>query len=161
MKTQTKNPTVANKIGQSCRAIFSLKTVILLAVLAFTSFGFKAKAQNEIDITVVNCSSSCTWIVTAYDASSNVIWTSSIGPSCLAVTYNCLNQGILAPALDYIIVSGCSNTYLFGSGGIFSYSQHSSVCCSSSIYCAGSLGTNPSNPPCGSSTGKNILIQMF
>ncbi len=162
MKTKTTNPT---KIGENTnKRNFFQKTVILLAILVFTSFGFKAKAQNEIDITVCN-SSGCTWTVKAYDAGSNLIWSSgpiSSTSPCNLVVFSCLNQGLLAPALDHITVTGCGGTsYIFGSGGTFSYSQISPVCCGTSIDCAGSSGTNPSTSPCGPTTGKNLLIQMF
>ena len=146
--------------NESSRNFFQ-KTFILFAILAFTSFGFKARAQNEIDITVYNCSG-CSWIINAYDASSNVIWTSpSITSTCSTVTYNCLNQGGGAAVLDHITVTGCGNVYPFGSGGVFSYSQNTSVCCGSSIDCAGGAGTNSSTFPCGPGTGTNLLIQML
>jgi len=136
---------------------FVLVTVLLL-------FGFnKVSAQNEFDVNVYNYSN-CTWTITAYDASLNVLYTSSIPATPTFTSFLCLNQGLGAAALDHIVLtngtSPCSSiTYTFGSSGVFSYTQYTGICCGSDMNCSGGAGTaGPS--PCGPSTGKNLLINI-
>ena len=61
MKTQT---TKTNK------RIFSLKTIVLLAVLAFSGFGFNAKAQNfTVNVDLQNTYCTTGWSIDVYDNS--------------------------------------------------------------------------------------------
>jgi hypothetical protein len=71
MKTKTTHPT---KIGENTNTRnFFQKTFILLAILAFTSFGFKAKAQNQyVFIVTNNAPSGCDWQIVAVDINGNI-----------------------------------------------------------------------------------------
>ena len=148
MKTQTKNSNTRNRN-------FFQKTFILLAILAFTSFGFKAKAQNNaIDI---DNQSSCTWVIKACDGSSTQIgFTISIPPGQHNVY--CRNGA----TLNYIEVqdagAGCTKI-TFGSG--FPHTIVTPSCgvppCSTSIDCSGGGPTTL----CGGGLGSQFVILII
>jgi hypothetical protein len=90
MKTKT---TQTTKIGASTKSrnLFQ-KTFILLAILAFTSFGFKAKAQAQLEYRWDNTATTCDWDVNVYDNSLNLLFTftmtagNSLGPTCQSIS---------------------------------------------------------------------------
>ena len=84
MKTQTTNPT---KIGENTNTRnFFQKTFILLAILAFTSFGFKAKAQSYTVTVNNNTIGTCSWRVLILDNSNVII--DSIISTASSILYN-------------------------------------------------------------------------
>lgn len=101
LQTKTTNQ-VAVKKDNGKRNFFQ-KTVILLAILAFTGFGFKAKAQTKISLDVDN-QTNCTWIVKCYDGSLTPVllasWT--VGPG--HPTPQCFTPGVLTTT-SYITVT--------------------------------------------------------
>jgi len=154
MKTKTTNPT---KIGENTnKRNFFQKIFILLAILAFTSFGFKVKAQTFT--VAVDNSSSCTWTIRVYDNTSTLLNTTpyvSNGGSNY-VLFGCDNG-----VPDYITVSkpglGCT-TITFGSAGLFPYTSITPPCCNPTMTCAGGNG----NGFCSPGTGDiHILIQIL
>ena len=102
MKTQTTNPT---NIGENTNTRnFFQKTFILLAILAFTSFGFKAKAQ-QAHLTVNNnlgSPSGCDWRVYFYDASSTLLYTSILVTSGNILYAGCVSW--VGAAVDQVVV---------------------------------------------------------
>lgn len=135
--------------NESSRNFFQ-KTFILLAILGFISFGFKAKAQT-FTIATNNTTSSCTWVVHVWDASSIQIIQYTVGPG--GYTLNSCVTGVP----DHITVTrsflGC-NTILFGSSGTFTYTAVTPSCCNSSITCAGGNG----NGLCGTGDTGDVTI---
>ncbi len=158
MKTQTTNPT---KIGENTNTRnFFKKKILVLAVLAFTSFGFKAKAQTfTIDVVNTTTTLPCTWTITVYDNAS---------PPNVLATYSCPStggsviKGCGTGVPDYITLSkpGCT-TIPFGSGGSFPYTAVTPSCtsCTSSITCAGGFGTGICTPP-PASGDVHLLVEI-
>ena len=141
MKTKTTNPT---KIGENTNARnFFQKTFILLAILAFSSFGFKAKAQQNVWYDVTNTATAgCNWTIRTYDnASVQIDVFTVIG----GATYSGCRT--LSGIIDYIVVEYNGLCYLWfgsgnlGGGGSWSYNSYLSPCggstCSSSVDCVG------------------------
>ena len=149
MKTKTTNPT---KIGENTNTRnFFQKTFILLAILAFTSFGFKAKAQYWTFTVTNNAPSGCNWLVVLADGSGAYLNSfTSLGGSG-TVTFGCFGSY----SVDNIAVSyaggGCMG-FTFGSLGSFPYTSYLTTCCgASSINCQGGATTIncAATPPVG------------
>lgn len=163
MKNLSQKKDVVNTYQNIGIKFISLKFLILLTLLTFFSTGFKAKAQTfTVDVTNT-APLFCDWMVIVYDNSSSVIASfTSLGGSGL-VTFGCYSG-----VPDHLIMTytggGCQS-YLFGSGGTFSYAWVNPSCappatsCSSFIDCAG--GASSANcfasPPVGDYV---ILIQI-
>ena len=118
MKTKT---TQTTKFGASTntRNLFQ-KTFILLAVLAFTSFGFKAKAQTTTLTITSNVGLLDDWMVVFVDANGN--WLNQYycqGGSGLVFT-NCITTAAIDHITMHYIPGGCS-AYSFGSGASWPY----------------------------------------
>jgi len=149
MKIISKNQTVATKIAQSCRAIFSLKTIILLAVLAFTSFGFKAMAQNfTVNVNLQNTTCTTGWSIDVYDNSPTPVYLFSVSSISTGLNfYGCYPySGTIG--LIKVLRAGCT-TLDFGSGGTFPFTSSSPVCCSATVTCSGGAGNGFCTPPLG------------
>ncbi len=136
MKNQTKN---TNKIGENTNTRnFFQKTFILLAVLAFTSFGFKAKAQ-IYSLTVNNTVlGTCSWTIYCLDASNTVVET--VNSTASSTSYSLICQNFQSIAI--VDNAGNCQGYTFGSSGSFPYTAVIPTCgggssCSSGINCQG------------------------
>lgn len=135
---KTSSTDMAQNIG---KRNFFQKTVILLAILAFTSFGFKAKAQTYYTVTVNNnAPTGCDWTIRLVDANSNVVGTlNSSGGGSTVYSICTLNVDNIAIVYN----SGGCQGYTFGSLGSFPYTSVTPACtppavsCSSSIDCQG------------------------
>ncbi len=133
MKNQTKNTNTATNVGKIYKGIFSLKTVVLLAVLAFTGFSFEAKAQS-IHLTVNNTASAgCDWNVRAFKSGSPIMTAfPSAGGSGVKTT------GCIFSEPDEIMVTKGLCTVIFYAP--FTYTAYTPPCsgsCSSTIDCSG------------------------
>lgn len=135
---------------------FFHKTFILLAILAFTSFGFKVKAQQAFLEVNNNLGAplGCNWKVVLFDNSSNRL--DSLTVNAGGHPAGC--RSWLGGAVDHIWVTDGTCTVIFGSGGIFNYTSYAPPCsgsCSISIDCSG--GT----PSICGSTYPTILVQIY
>ena len=130
---------------------FFQKTFILLAILAFTSFGFKAKAQNQIDYDVNN-QGGCDVTVKAYD-----FWGLQLySISCLSgflTNSTCFNKSTTVYRIA-IIRPGCTTVSFYATSstsGVITYSSVSASCSSPCTYstmtCAGSGGGTSGGGP--------------
>jgi hypothetical protein len=157
MKTKSTNPTT---IGEktNTRNLFQ-KTFILLAVLAFTIFGFKANAQRWTFTVTNNAPSGCNWLVVLADGSGGYLNSFTSNGGSGTVTFGCFGPF----AVDNIAVSytggGCMG-FTFGSGGSFPYTSYLTTCCgATSIDCQGGTTTRncSATPPVGD---YNITINI-
>ena len=118
MKTKSTHPT---KIGEktNTRNLFQ-KSFILLAILAFTSFGFKAKAQTTTLTITNNAPIFSDWLIVFCEANGNPITTyTSYGGSGLTNT-NCISTLLIDHFTIHYIPGGCIG-YIFGSGASWPY----------------------------------------
>ena len=154
MKTKT---TQTTKIGENTNTRnFFQKTFILLAILAFTSFGFKAKAQSYTVTVNNNTIGTCSWRVLILDNSNVII--DSIISTASSILYNPTGCNANIASIVISDMSGNCQGYTFGSGGSFPYTavipqcSFPKVSCSSGINCQGvtSLPSCGSTPPIGS-----------
>lgn len=146
MNLQTKTTQqVTVKINNGKRK-FLQKTFILLAILAFSGFGFKVKAQNQyVFIVTNNAPSGCDWQIVAVDINGNIYPFISSGGGTTD-RFGCILD------LQYFTLTyfwgGCMG-YQFGSGGAFPYTSYLTTCCgASSIDCQGIV--TGSSPACSS-----------
>lgn len=78
------------KCSKACLSF--TKAFILLAILAFTSFGFKVQAQAQLEYRWDNTATTCNWDVNVYDNSFNLLFTftmtagNSLGPTCQSIS---------------------------------------------------------------------------
>ncbi len=150
MKTKSTHPT---KIGEktNTRNLFQ-KSFILLAILAFTSFGFKAKAQTFSTNVTNNAGLLCNWMIIISDASNNVLATyTSNGGSGLR-TFGCDN-GTPAEIVMTYTGGGCASYIFTGSSGIFLFQSVTPTCtppatsCSTGITVQSSAATSTCPSP--------------
>ena len=158
MKTKTTHPT---KIGENTNTRnFFQKIFILLAILAFTSFGFKAKAQNftvAVDLQNTNCTTG--WSIDVYDNSPTPVLLFTVSPISTGLnTYGCYPY---SGSIGFIKVlrSGCT-TLTFGNLGSFPYTSSSPSCCSATVTCAGGGGNGFCTPPLGLGD-VHLLVQIL
>lgn len=131
--------TIVQKSNALKSKIFLQKSLILFAIITFTSFGFNAMAQ-QVHFDVDNnlgSPSGCDWQITAYDNATppNILtqWTVPSGTryqNCRSIT----------GTLDHLTVDDGTCVETFGSGGVFSYASVNpcgGTTCSSSIDCSG------------------------
>lgn len=152
--------------NESSRNFFQ-KTFILFAILAFTSFGFKAKAQTITVDTYNSSGTSCDWIIDIQDVFNNSLASfTSYGSGGVLVHNGCFTIG--TPIPDHVVVTkgACTATFNSSGGGTFTYSSVAPSCvppatsCATSIDCAGGLQTSPNclaTPPIGT---YHLLIQI-
>ena len=129
LQTKTTNTNTRN---------FFQKTFIVLAILAFSSWGFKAKAQNYTFTINNTTSGTCTWTIYLINA-GNVINTIT---SSATSTINTACQGWIDEIAIVDNSGGCQG-YTFGSFGSFPYTAVIPSCtppttsCSTGINCQG------------------------
>ncbi len=158
MKNQTTNPT---KIGENTNTRnFFQKTVILLAILAFSSFGFKAKAQLKFDIDVNN-TGGCTMQVKAYDSGGNLL--DSIQCTSGSITNSgCITSGLVTVNRIDITRASCTTISFYATSttsGVINYSSVLANClgCSyTAMTCAGSGG----GTQCGGTNDFHYLVEI-
>ena len=143
MKTKSTNPT---KIGEKTNTRnFFQKTFILFAILAFTGFTTKSYGQPPFDIDVYN-NGGCTMTITAFDASSNVLYTGTHGAGL--TNSGCITPFPIGAIVNTIVISRpfCSPitfTATTTTSGTITYSLVGASCggCSyTSMTCAGGGG---------------------
>ncbi len=158
MKTQTKNLNTRN-----CN--FFQKTFILLAILTFTSFGFKAKAQAWTFAITNNAPSGCDWLIILADNTGGSLDTfTTFGGSGL-VTFGCKFPGLTFDNIAMVNKGGNCMGYTFGSGAVFPYTAVIPSCtwptitCATGIDCQGAAATRNciASPPVGNF---NVVINI-
>ena len=160
MKTKTTHPT---KIGENTNTRnFFQKSFILLAILSFTSFGFKAKAQLKYDVRVNN-TSSCKFLIKTFDGGGNFL-DSFTSFGLTNQIYGCFTSGLVTVNQIDVSRSGCSVSFYATSttSGVINYASSPPSCpipCASilSITCAGGGG----GTHCGGTNDFHYLIEIF
>ena len=136
MKTNTTHPT---KIGENTNTRnFFQKTFILLAILAFTSFGFKAKAQT-LHFTVNNTAPfGCSWTIRVLDAFSVDLVTpfTSNGNSGVQLLQNCVSFS--GTPAEIRVTRGLCTVSFFAPFTFTTFAPPCTGSCSTSIDCSGS-----------------------
>jgi hypothetical protein len=156
MKTNTSPnaKSVQNTKGKN----FLQKTLILLAVIAFSGFGFNSTAQS-FDFNVYNATAAgCDWTITPYIGGT--AQTSFVSNGGSGVT----NSGCYGGIPDSLQVTynggGCATITFVISSGSIPYTAYTPSCsppsCSSSIDCAGGGGSALCTAP-----AYNYLIQIL
>jgi hypothetical protein len=126
MKTKT---TQTTKIGASTNTRnFFQKTFILLAVLAFTSFGFKAKAQQYVFIVTNTAPTGCDWLIVADDSMGNIYPFISYGGT--SGRFGCY-PNIKFYTMTYL-GGGCMGYQFYPVAGVYPFTSYISTCCGSS-----------------------------
>ncbi len=152
MKNQTTN---TNKIAENTNTRnFFQKTFILLAILAFSSFGFKATAQTSANLDIVN-NSGCDYNVRAYNGST-LLGTVTVIAGQSSST-NCITGNVTKIEVEDVN-SSCAIMTFLKSGLIFPYTSITPTGCTcptSAVDCIGSAGILCTSP------NMAIIIQMF
>ncbi len=116
---------------------FFQKTFILLAILAFTSFGFKAKAQQTTFTVTNNAPLGCNWLVILVDNSGTHL-NSFVSYGSSGTTHTVCYGSYTVDHIAMSYASGGCMGYNFGSSGLFPYTSVSPSCFSTStIDCVG------------------------
>ena len=160
MKTKT---TQTTKIGASTNTRnFFQKTFILLAVLAFTSFGFKAKAQQQFHTDVQffgSSASGCDWVVEGWVGARLTPEFSTTVLSPLPLTGSAGCQGANGIIDRITLTRGtCVLTFL-ASAGVFPYTNYLTPC--SGTTCAVSINGSGSQSGSGCAADGFIIIQIY
>ncbi len=154
MKTQTQNSNTRNQN-------FFQKTIVVLAILAFTSFGFKAKAQQfHTDVQFFGSTASgCDWVVEGWVGARLIPEFSITASSPLPITGSAGCQTVNG-IIDRITVTrgGCVLTFV-ASGGNFAYTNYVSPC--SGTTCAVSINGSGSQSGSGCAANGFIIIQIY
>jgi hypothetical protein len=152
MKTQTQNSNTRNQN-------FFQKSFILLAILAFTSFGFKAKAQQQFHTDVQffgSTSSGCDWVIKGYSGSGLPKFTGNISSPTPYQICQSWSSGLL----DRITISDGTCVLTFtASGGVFPLTTYTSPC--SGTTCAISISGSGSQSGSGCAADGFIIIQIY
>ncbi len=161
MKTKT---TQTTKFGASTNTRnFFQKTFILLAVLAFTSFGFRAKAQIMFDYDVNN-QTMCSYDIKVYDSGGNQLGTTHTSGASSGVTNKaCFTSGLVTVNRIDITRNLCLTESFYATSttsGVITYTSitpASCTSCSIQMTCAGSGG----GTHCGGTNDFHYLIEIF
>ncbi len=149
MKTKTQNSNTRNQN-------FFQKTFILLAILTFTSFGFKAKAQ-QVHLDVDN-TSSCNWDVNVYSGLILKYSTTVNASTRLTGAAGCVTWS--TGLMDRVTVTNGICTLTFNaSGGIFPYTNYVSPC--SGTTCSSSVDGSGSQSGTGCAVDGFMIIRIF
>ena len=136
---------------------FFQKTFILLAILTFTSFGFKAKAQQfHTDVQFFNnTSSGCDWVVEGFSLLTSKFSQNVFSPSTSQV-YQTWSTGLL----DRITITDGTCVLTFtASAGVFPVTTYTSPC--SGTTCAISISGSGSQSGSGCAVDGYIIIQIY
>ncbi len=111
---------------------FFHKNLILFAILVFTGFGFKAKAQSYWFVEANNFSGCDDYYVTALDGSGNLIFSFQAFSTNPPGPYTAGSCTTTAIASITVFRSGCSPTTITFTPvlGVFVYQSASTTCCS-------------------------------
>ena len=90
-----------------------------MAILTFTSFGFKAKAQMTT-LTITNNTASSDWLITFCDASGNPVGTYTSSGGSGLVNTSCIMTTSIDHFTIHYIPGGCIG-YIFGAGASWPY----------------------------------------
>jgi hypothetical protein len=150
MKTQTQTQN-SNTKNQN----FFQKIIVVLAILAFTSFGFKAKAQQfHTDVQFFGSTSSgCDWVIKGYSGLFLEFSTTTTSPN--------VSQVCQAPSglVDRITLTNGICVLTFNAvGGVFPSTTYTSPC--SGTTCALSISGSGNQSGSGCGTNGFIIIQI-